>query len=455
MQAKLKTIKLLVLIFQEYFKRHLQLVFMLSITAVAILFFAKNNLIAFEKSILTEGVIGTYQSHDLPEGVTRLLSSGLTELAESWQSNSDVNEFTFKLKKGVSWIDGTPIKSQDLEFVIPDVEVSFPDDQTVKFKLKDSFSPFPSLLTKPVFKKGSKLVGTGPYQVKDIQTSRIFISKLTLSPKDPNLPHLKIRFYPNEQTALTAFRLGEIQVVLGINDLSAFKKSALIKTKVQTLHSRMVTILYNTKDAALSSRSLRQALSFSAPEIDGEEVAKTPFSPTSWVYSEENIKNYLNNRTDAETALERARSASADILKKEIILTAIPQLEQTGKQIIKAWQDLGLNANMRVESGIPQNFQALLIIQEIPRDPDQYYLWHSTQTQTNLSKYSSPRADKDLEDARKSKDNEQRKLKYMDFQKVLMEDAPATFLYFPKYNIAYLKKGEKMLDQVISLQVPY
>ena len=118
------------------------------------------------------------------------------------------------------------------------------------------------------------------------------------------------------------------------------------------------------------------------------------------------------------------------------------------------WQELGLNAKLRVESGIPQNFQALLITQIIPQDPDQYQLWHSTQTLTNLSKYSSPRADKDLEDGRKTASEEERKEKYMDFQKVLMEDAPATFLYYPKYNIIYLKKIEGLLSKILPIQLP-
>lgn len=446
-----------------HLKRHGFILFFFISAFIALIFLLKTGFINFQDISITEGIIGTYQQHDLPETVTRLLSSGLTEfdekgrvvsnLAASWEPNKENDEFKFKLKDGLRWSDGTAVKSSDLKFTIPDVEVGFPDDSTILFKLKDSFAPFPSLLTKPVFKKGGALTGTGPYIVKKIETSRVFITKISLSPMQSNLPPLFIRFYPNEKTALIAFELGEIQAFMGISEIQEFKNLSKVGIKKQTSFSKIVTILYNTKDPILSLRSLRQALSFSAPEIENEEIAKTPFSVNSWVYNEENIKDYLANKEEAALALSRAKSNSSEILKKEIILTTTPQLESIGKKTVDAWQTLGLNAKLRIESGIPQNFQALLITQAIPEDPDQYHLWHSTQTQTNLSKYSSPRVDKDLEDGRKAATEEERKIKYLDFQKALLEDAPAVFLYFPKYNIIYLKKIEGLLNKVFPLQI--
>ena len=86
---------------------------------------------------------------------------------------------------------------------------------------------------------------------------------------------------------------------------------------------------------------------------------------------------------------------------------------------------------MKVESGVPDQYQAILVTQEIPSDPDQYTLWHSTQTQTNLSHYANPKIDKLLEDGRKESDPEKRKKIYFDFQRYLVEDAPAVFLFHP------------------------
>jgi len=137
-----------------------------------------------------------------------------------------------------------------------------------------------------------------------------------------------------------------------------------------------------------------------------------------------------------------------------LILTTTPVFSALGEAIIKSWKELGVNAVLRIESGIPQNFQALLIQEPIPLDPDQYAIWHSTQNKTNISNYSSPRIDKDLEDGRKTGDIEVRKEKYADFQRVLLDDAPATFLYFPKLNVIYRKKVEDNINKILPLQIP-
>jgi ABC-type transport system substrate-binding protein len=121
---------------------------------------------------------------------------------------------------------------------------------------------------------------------------------------------------------------------------------------------------------------------------------------------------------------------------------------------VSDWKKIGVNAVVRVENGNPQNFQALLAPEFIPQDPDQYLLWHSTQDKTNISHYKSDRIDKDLEDGRKATDPKFRKEKYLDFQKVLLDDAPATFLYFPKTNVLYLRKTKGLLYSVLPYEMP-
>ena len=459
----LRKFKLAALIFLKFLSRNRKA--FLAVAAIGTLLIL--SIVKFKPFIplsLTEGIVGTYQEHDLPEPLTRLITAGLTktdekgrvigDLATGWEVNSDATNFKFRLKKDLYWSDGNRIKSQDLEFSIPDVEVSYPDEEVVEFKLKDSFSPLPSLLTKPLFKKGT-LTGTGPFRIEAIEKSRIFITKIILQPtKEGSYSKLIVRFYPNEKTAHLAFEIGEVQALLGVNDTTFISGNKVTTLKQITNFTKIVSLLYNTKDPLLSNRSLRQALGYSAPSIKDDVEAKTSISPSSWAYSSE-VNDYLSNETQAKAALIRSKSFSSDeIFKKDIILTASPQLENVGKQIVAAWQDLGVRAVLRVEGGIPQNFQVALLTQSIPSDPDQYSLWHSTQTKTNLTKYSSARVDKDLEDGRKLIKEEDRKAKYGDFQRALLEDSPATFLYFPKFNVIYFKKTEGLLNQILPLQLP-
>lgn len=447
------TPKLGFLIFLEYIKRK-KIIFLGVFIVLFLLLFlnSKFNLLEFKDNSITEGIIGTYQEHNIPEIITRLVSKPLPLLTEKWETNQDATFFKFKLKENLKWSDNSQLKSSDLEFNIPDVEVGYPNDSEITFKLKDSFSLFPSLLTKPLFKKGT-LLGLGPFQIQSIEKSRIFITKIKLKPTDKRLPKVIIRLYPNEKTAKTAFQLGEIQSLMGINDPKQGPVDKNIKTWQKTDYEKLVTVLFNTKDPILSSKNLRKSLSYATPKIEGEIQAKTSISPKSWGFSNP-PKEYIENKEAAKQALDRAKeTVSQESLKKEIILTTVPQFEEIGKKIIESWKELGLNVKLRIESGIPQNFQALLITLAIPEDPDQYHLWHSTKIQTNLSKYSSPRVDKDLEDGRKTVSEEKRKDSYADFQKVLLEDAPAAFLYFPKYTVIYSKKIEKQLFQILPIQL--
>ena len=462
-----KSLKLTFLIFWEYNKRNWQLTsfFIILVLILAFIQF-RFNFLLINPLTVSQGLVGTYQEHDLPLEVTKLISEGLTKidnqgrvipnLVSGWEVNNDATIFKFKIKDNLFWSDGTKVLSSDLEIPIPNTEISFSDENIIEFKLKESYSPFPSLLTRPILKKGT-LIGIGPFKITKIEKSRIFITKVKLEPKDHNLPNVVIRFYPSENIAQTGFALGEVQSLLGITSQDNINYSNLIKLQEKVDYTKIVTIFYNMDDPLLAkdNRSLRQALSFSAPIIEGEIEASSPIPPFSWAINTD-LKNYLNNPGEAKNALEKAKTTSSkDLLEKELVLTTTPQLASVGKKIIAAWQDLGIKTVLRVESGIPQNFQALLITQSIPVDPDQYFLWHSTQSATNLTNYSFARVDKDLEDGRKALREEDRKVKYADFQRVLLEDSPATFLYFPKYNVLYLKKVEENLNKILPIQLSH
>lgn len=407
--------------------------------------------------VLVEGVVGTYEEHNIPPIVLRLISSSLVKINEkgevigdlslNWEANEKGTEYILKLKDDLKWVDGSPIKAGDIAITIPEVKVEALDDKTIKFTLADSYSPFPSLLNHPVLKKDS-LIGTGPYRIDKIQKDGIFIKKLTLKSMSADLPQLTIKFYPNEKIAKNALKLGEIQALMGLNDLSGINL-ATYNIFAKTNKNQLVTIFYNTQDEILSDENFRLALSFAAPSIKDELEAKTSIPPDSWAFNSE-TKDFLDNPEQSKIYLDKVKHGQ----DSTITLTATSTLKNIGEAIVSEWTRNGIKAVLRIESGIPQNFQALLITQNIPPDPDQYSLWHSTQTSTNISRLSSPRVDKDLEDGRKLVDTDKRKQKYLDFQKILSDNAPATFLYFPKYKVVYLRKVDSLIQKVVELQVP-
>jgi peptide/nickel transport system substrate-binding protein len=78
----------------------------------------------------------------------------------------------------------------------------------------------------------------------------------------------------------------------------------------------------------------------------------------------------------------------------------------------------------------------LLLGQEIPIDPDQYVMWHSSQA-TNFTNYKNTRIDSLLEKGRQTTEIAERRTIYQEFQQYLLEDPPAIFLkYLDNISIA-------------------
>lgn len=459
----MKSFKILLIILKRYLERYYKHLFLVLVLIGIAYFVVPKSYNHFSRDSISQAVVGTYTEDNLPDSVTNLVSDGLVVLdkngipkpvlAQSWTVNSNATEYQIKLKDNLFWTDGNKVSARDLLILIPEINVEAKDDKTLVVKLADSFSPLPTLLTKPVLKKDSP-IGTGPYQVTKIEKSQVFVNKVVLSPVSDDLPEVIVKFYPSEKIAINALKKGEVQSVLGVNDLSFLQNQKPFKVFTRENYTRLVAIFYNTHDAILSDRNLRLALSFAAPSIKDQTEAKTSIPSNSWAFNPE-VKDFLDNPDQSKAYLDRVDKGK----DSTIVLTSIESLKSLGEQVVAQWEKIGIKAVLRVESGVPQNFQALLISQNIPADPDQYSLWHSTQTQSNISNYSSPnqyspRVDKDLEDGRKATDLEVRKTKYKDFQKVLTDDAPATFLYFPKYNVVYLSKVEDNLKKVIDLQLP-
>ena len=178
---------------------------------------------------------------------------------------------------------------------------------------------------------------------------------------------------------------------------------------------------------------MRQALTFAInkSQFDGE-IATSPISSSSWAFNE------LTKRYNYNTG--KSKELLAKVPKEQISITLhySPGLIDLANQIKEDWQDINIDTELVEFVSNQQEFQALLAINEIMPDPDQYGLWHSTQKETNITGYANPKVDKLLEDARIVSDEEERKLLYLEFQEEIMEDLPAAFLYYPyKYKATY------------------
>jgi peptide/nickel transport system substrate-binding protein len=101
-----------------------------------------------------------------------------------------------------------------------------------------------------------------------------------------------------------------------------------------------------------------------------------------------------------------------------------------------------------------RGYQMLLFGEILNIDPDPFSLWHSSQKRDpglNLSLYDNKTVDGLLEKARQTLNPLERISQYQDFQKLVIEDVPAVFLYNPLYIYAQTNDIQGFNSKIISM----
>lgn len=383
------------------------------------------------------GLVGRYHIDELPTDILGLIGDGLTKidengmptpsLAKSWESPDNGKTWIFKLAEGRTWHDNAPVTSSSIQYSFDAVGIEYPDPATIVFKLQSAYAPFPLVVSHATFSHG--LIGTGEWKVTNISVKSSYVDQLELV----NAQNQKriIRFYPNETAAKAAYQLGHVDKIQNLLDptpLDSWNSVNVTTHEKQTLY---VAVFFNERSEVFKdNKTLRQALSYAIDKSmwSGRTRAIGPIPETSWAYNPQ-IKPY-------DFDINRAQELIKPILPKgqtlRVRLTTAPTLLSVAEQIAKDWAKIGVNTQVQAANTLPGDYDAYLTLYEVSLDPDQYLTWHSTQEATNVTHFSNQRIDKLLENGRLEMDQEKRKKIYLDFQRFLLEDAPAAFLYHPK-----------------------
>jgi len=388
------------------------------------------------KKTIYIGIVGDYTVATLPQRILGQVSYGLTQqdeagnispgLASSWEATDSGKKYIFQINTNILWHDKTNVSIEDINYNIKDVEVTRVAPNTIIYQLPMPYSPFLTVVSRPIFKKG--LIGYGPYYVSSLMFKGGTFLTLTLSSHEPFISTKMYKFFKTEEQALLAYKQGEIDMIEGFvsydTTMAQWKNTNITS---DTNYNRMVTIFFNVKDPLLAEKSLRQSLAFAVPLLN-EERAYSPIGKTSWAYAD-SVKQYNYDLKQAKKLFDASKISSASAT---LTLHTFSPYRDIADKIAESWTNLGLKTEVKVENTLPPSYQVLLTARDIPTDPDQYAFWHSTQLSTNITNYSNAKIDKLLEDGRSKTDTEERLKIYTDFQKRLVDDAPAIFLYYPK-----------------------
>lgn len=451
-KATLRRVKFLRYLTVAYISKYkLRIVGLIVIILISGLLFIKIKPLITRSNLVTIGYVGNYRIENLPADVLSLATGSLIKtdsigkpiasLASNWTVSDDQKTYIVYLRDNLKWHDSTTVVASNISIAIKNVEINAPNNKTIEFKLPNPISSFPQTLDKPIFKINS-FYGTGQYRMVKIDSLDGIVKKLSLRPQNHEFPKVEIKFYSAEEQLIEAIKIGEVKKasVIDSSKLSNWQNLIINKNMDNT---QIITIFLNNDDGFLSNRDVRQALAYAIDrsKFEGQETSG-PIASTSWAYND-SIKRYEFNLSKAKELI--AKPQTKDL---KITLSTTADLASVAAKIKNDWQALGVEVQVKEEKSVPANFQALLAIDKLSPDPDQYALWHSTQKETNITRYKNVKIDKLLEDARNTIDDKTRLSLYHDFQKFLAEDEPAIFLYVPyKYTVTY-KNIENLLTKL-------
>ncbi len=464
----------------------------------------------------TEGIVGQ------PIAINPIISSGgdadkdlmeivfrdVISLAQTYKASADYKTWTVSLKEDLRWSDGEKITSDDIVFTLeaiqnPEarsplfaawqgVEAERTGEREVQFVLKTPYAFFlenlkgfkvvPEHIFAAIPAENLRLsdynfepVGNGPYAFTGYEKRKdgfITAHRFTANPyyeaNAPLIPELIFRYFPDYESALTAFNRREIDGLggLAVDDLAKLK----ISHQIQELTlPRYYALFFNPNTApALKATEVREALTLVTdkekllrdvllgrglimngplhPDIAGFDqtaLGDREFSP-------EKARTLLENKgwkTDEFGVRSKKMGKDTVTLSFELIVPQIDFLVKAAQVVAADWKTIGaeltpivLAPNEITNSVIKsRDYQILLFGNILKNSPDVFSFWHSSERfrpGLNLSFYESKTADTLLESIRTDTSEDKRTADLKKLQAIIAADRPVIFLFSPNYLYA-------------------
>ncbi|KXK59310.1 ABC transporter substrate-binding protein [Micromonospora rosaria] len=394
-------------------------------------------------------------------------------LATSWTTSDDQLTWTFTLREGVRFSDGSPLTAEDVVYSYKRIvdeklnaaykfetveSVAAPDPATVVVKLS---APTPNLLANlggfkgvAIVKKANvdsgeittRPIGTGPFAVASYTSgdSIKLVRNEHYWAGRPKLDGVTFTFVSDPTVALQNLRGGEVQWT---DNLPPQQVPQLTGSGDLTVSSTASTdywyLALNQARAPYRDPAVRRAVAFA---LDREAITKAAKfgqatvnqtavpSGSKWYYE------YAPYRHDVNQARQLLDQAGVSDLTMDLMVTSeYPETVTAAQVIASQLGEVGIDVTIRTldfaqwldEQG-KGTFDAFMLGWLGNIDPDEfYYAQHRTGGPFNFHKYSNPAVDRLLDQGRTQTDEAARKQTYEQAAKQIVDDASYIYLYNP------------------------
>ncbi len=232
-------------------------------------------------------------------GLTRigLNNEPIPDLAESWEGSPDATVFTFNLRPGVTFHDGSPCTAKEVvatyeAILAPDIPASAKsvldmidkveaiDDVTVRFTLKTPYADLPTstahanarilsaaALSGDLAALETQVNGTGPFKLESYDSARI--TRLVKNenyfiPGKPYLDAVEMHLFPDLAAETTNFLSGDVDVMLLVQQADYERISTSLGVKALRVPSgRYVNVVMRHDQPPFNDVRVRKALAHS------------------------------------------------------------------------------------------------------------------------------------------------------------------------------------------------
>ena len=404
-------------------------------------------------------------------------------LAESWTASDDGLTWTFTLREGVTFHDGTPLSSSDVEFSIERISdpaiaspraddfavvasIETPDDRTVVMNLTEPFSPLLAKLAASLNVIVSEaaveqygdlqenVIGTGPFRFVEYlpQTRMVLERNEDFWGTDaagnalPYLDGIEFIFYPDPTARSTAIQTGNADFIeyVPAADVEILRADPNVEV-VGGLSANFRSIYLNVERAPFDDVNVRRAMSYA---IDEQAVVDLALFGTGGVPATGTTipaSNFygVGDSPYVGQDLEAAREALAasdypDGFAFDLYVTSTYDFLRTPAEVIQAnLAEIGITANIVAEDwsiylpkALEGDFEATLLGESGQSDPDDFlFNVFYTDNGGNLGNFSNAELDALLERGRQASDQDERRAIYAEAQEIILDQAPHVFLF--------------------------
>lgn len=417
---------------------------------------------------------------NLYEGLVKPTSDGgfISAVASDYTISDDAKTYTFTLRDGITFHDGTTVTIEDVKYsidryaeiqgessafssLVDSVEVQ--DDKTLVVNLKESYSEFLPMMTIAIIPQSNEdpagnPIGTGPFKYVSYTPGQ----NLELEKYDgywqegvPSLDSVEFKFIADVDTAFVELQAGTIDILKYLTSAQAETLGDdynIVQGSMNLVHAMYLNSAYEP----LSKTEVRQALCYA---VDRDAINNFIFGGKSHIIGSHMIpamSKYYEPEAetvysyDPEKAKELLADAGyADGFDLEITVPSSYSQHVDSAQIIAdELSQVGINVTLNqvewstwlqdVYKG--GNFQATVIGFDGTLAPSDWLKKYVTDDAKNFMHYSNTEYDDVFNTAYTTVDDDVKVENYKKAQMILAEDAAAVYIEDPANLVAVSKK---------------